>query len=135
MVHTLLSAALMIGLSVSASAQDTPVRAEGLINSPITTAPGHDMLMTRVRIKANTVLPLHSHPTEEFLYILSGEAILRIEGRRDQLLKTGAAVVIPAGEVHTAVTHNSEAVALTTRVQPKGQPVRIPATISAPKKD
>jgi quercetin dioxygenase-like cupin family protein len=118
---------LMIGASFSANAQDAPVRAEGLINSPITTAPNHDMLMTRVHISANTVLPMHSHPTEEFLYILGGEAILRIQGREDQLLSTGAAVVIPAGEIHTAITHDSDAVALTTRVQPKGQPVRIPA--------
>ena len=131
MLHKVLTVALLMGASFSVTAQDTPVRAEGLINSPITTAPNHDMLMTRVHISANTTLPMHSHPTEEFLYVLDGEAVLRIEGRDDQLLKAGAAVVIPAGEIHTAVTHDREVVALTTRVQPKGQPVAIPA----PKKD
>ena len=131
MMRTLLSVALLAALPPGAGAQDAPVRAENLINSPITTAPKHDMLMTRVHIAANTVLPMHSHPTEEFLYVLDGEAILRIVGREDQLLKAGAVVVIPAGEIHTAVTHAWGAVALTTRVQPKGQPIRI----AAPKKD
>jgi len=127
MLHKVMLASILMALSFGVKAQNTPVRAEGLINAPITTAPNHDMLMTRVHISANTVLPMHSHPTEEFLYILGGEAILRIQGREDQLLSAGAAVVIPAGEIHTAVTHDSDAVALTTRVQPKGQPVRIPA--------
>ncbi len=131
MLHKLLSIALLLGLPINVSAQEAPVQAEGLINSPITTAPEHDLLMTRVHIAPNTILPMHSHPTEEFLYILGGEAILRIVGRDDQLLTAGEAVVIPAGDIHTAVTHASEAIALTTRVQPKGQPVRI----AAPKKD
>lgn len=131
MFHKILVATILAGLSSSVWAQEAPVRAQELINSPITTAPNHDLLMTRVHISANTILPMHSHPTEEFLYILDGEAILRIEGRKDQLLKAGAAVVIPAGENHTAVTHHNKAVALTTRVQPKGKPIRIPA----PKKD
>lgn len=131
MVSKILAVSVLAALSTGANAQSAPVKAEALINSPITTAPNHDMLMTRVHISANTTLPLHSHPTEEFLYILEGEAILRIVGREDQLLQAGAAVVIPAGEIHTAVTHDSDATALTTRVQPKGQPVRI----SAPKKD
>jgi len=134
-MHKLLSAALLAGLSFTACAQEAPVRAEGLINSPITTAPNHDLLMTRVRIAPNTILPMHSHPTEEFLYILGGQATLRIVGRNDQLLNAGAAVVIPAGAVHTAITHTGEAIALTTRVHPKGQPVRIAAPTPKPKKD
>lgn len=121
-----LIAGLML-MTTPAAAQEVPVRADGLINSPITGAPDHDLLMTRVHIAANTILPMHYHPTEEFLYILEGEAILRIKGREDQMLTAGMAAVIPAGDIHTAVTLGSDAVALTTRVHPKGQPVRLPA--------
>lgn len=125
----------IIMLTLPAAAQEVKLSVEELIKSTVTGVAGHDVLMSRISIPANTTLPRHSHPTEEFLYILGGEAILRIDGREDRLLKPGAAVVIPAGAIHTAVTHDSDALALTTRVQPKGQPVRIPAMSSAPTKD
>ena len=112
-------------MATPAYAQDAPVKATPLLNAPITGVPSHDLLMTRVEIAANTTLPMHYHLNEEYLYILEGEAFLRIEGRDDQLLKAGDAVVIPAGVLHTAVTTRSTAVALTTRVHPKGQPVRL----------
>ena len=112
-------------MATSASAQEAPVAATPLLNAPITGVPSHDLLMTRVEIAANTTLPMHYHPNEEYLYILEGQAYLRIEGREDRLLEAGEAVVIPAGVLHTAVTTDSTAVALTTRVHPKGQPVRL----------
>lgn len=115
----------MMAMCTSATAQEAPVKATPLLEAAITGVPSHDLLMTRVEIAAGTVLPMHYHPNEEYLYILDGEAYLRIEGREDQLLKTGEAVVIPAGVLHTAVTTNSAATALTTRVHPKGQPVRL----------
>lgn len=120
---TILIAIFMV--SPQSSAQAAPVQATPLLNAPITGVPGHDMLMTRVEIAANTVLPMHYHPNEEYLYIIEGQAYLRIEGREDQLLSAGEAVVIPAGVLHTAVTTGSTATALTTRVHPKGQPVRL----------
>ncbi len=112
-------------MALPASAQEAPVKATPLLNAPITGVPSHDLMMTRVEIAANTTLPMHYHPNEEYLYILEGEAYLRIEGREDQLLKAGDTVVIPAGVLHTAVTTDSTATALTTRVHPKGQPVRL----------
>jgi len=116
----------LLALGIPAMAQDVKLSVEGLIKSPITGVAGHEVLMARVTIPANTTLPRHYHPTEEFLYILTGEAYLRIDGREDQLLTAGMSAVIPAGEVHTAVTASSDALALTYRVHPIGQPVRLP---------
>ena len=112
-------------MALPTAAQEAPVKATSLLNAPITGVPSHDLMMTRIEIAANTTLPMHYHPNEEYLYILEGEAYLRIEGREDRLLKAGEAVVIPAGVLHTAVTTDSTATALTTRVHPKGQPVRL----------
>lgn len=120
---TILIAVFLI--SLQSSAQTAPVKATQLLNAPITGVQDHDLLMTRVEIAANTVLPMHYHPNEEYLYILEGQAYLRIEGREDQLLSAGEAVVIPAGVLHTAVTTDRKATALTTRVHPSGQPVRL----------
>jgi len=116
----------LLTLGSPALAQDAKFSAESLIKSPIAGVEGHNVLMSRVTIPANTSLPRHYHPTEEFLYILTGEAYLRIDGRDDQLLTAGMSAVIPAGEVHTAVTTSSDALALTYRVHPIGRPVRLP---------
>lgn len=115
----------LVAITATASAQDAPVKATPLINAPITGVSTHDFLMTRVELPTNTVLPMHYHVNEEFLYILEGEAFLRIEGREDQLLTAGQAVVIPASVLHTAVTTDSTAIALTTRVHPRGEPIRL----------
>lgn len=115
----------LVAITTPLAAQDAPVKATPLLNAPITGVPSHDLLMTRVELPTNTVLPMHYHVNEEYLYILEGEAYLRIEGREDRLLTAGEAVVIPAGVLHTAVTTDSAAIALTTRVHPKGQPVRL----------
>jgi len=115
-----------LALGFPAIAQDVKFSAESLIKSPITGVEGHNVLMSRITIPANTTLPRHYHPTEEFLYILAGKAYLRIDGREDQLLIAGMSAIIPAGEVHTAVTKESDALALTYRVHPIGQPVRLP---------
>lgn len=125
MIRIFILLASLTAAALPAIAEDTPVQSEPLVNAPITGVATHNLLMTRVHIAANTILPMHYHPTEEFLYILEGTALLRIKGREDRLLTAGMAAVIPAGEVHTAVTLESEAVALTTRVHPKGQPVRL----------
>ncbi len=118
--------AYLITLGFPAIAQDVKFSAENLIKSPITGVEGHEVLMSRVTIPANTALPRHYHPTEEFLYILTGEAYLRIDGEEDQLLTAGMSATIPAGEVHTAVTTSSDTLALTYRVHPIGRPVRLP---------
>lgn len=115
----------MLAITMPLAAQDAPVKATPLLNAPITGVPDHNFLMTRVELPTNTVLPKHYHVNEEYLYILEGEAFLRMEGHEDRLLKAGEAVVIPAGILHTAVTTDSTAIALTTRVHPKGQPIRL----------
>lgn len=126
MLHKLLPVMILATLSLGAIAQGTQFSSESLIKAPVTGIEGHNVLMSRITIPAETTLPRHYHPTEEFLYILSGEAYLRIEGRDDKLLTAGMSGVIPAGEVHTAVTTSSNAVALTYRVHPVGKPLRLP---------
>lgn len=112
------------------TAGDTP-KIRPLIKSTMTGIDKHTMLMTEVEIPPNTTMPLHTHPVEEFLYIISGRSRLVIEGEEDRWLSAGDAVVIPAGVVHTAVTMDESTKAITTRVHPDGLPVRT----LAPKKD
>ncbi len=118
---------LLLTLSPTAIAADnTPgaIKAKKLIGSAITGVDSHEVLISEVSIKANTVAARHFHPTEEYLYVLSGETILRIDGEEDQFLTTSMYAKIPAKAVHTAVTKDSDVKLIVFRVHPKGLPVR-----------
>lgn len=119
--------ASLLLVSSAATAQDAGPKVTPLVNSKITGVEGHNAIMSRVEIPANVALPMHCHATEEFLYVIEGRAILRIEGAEDRWLEAGMAAVIPAGAVHTGVTGDAPAVALTTYIHPEGAPIRQPA--------
>ncbi|PCI64725.1 MAG: hypothetical protein COB37_00060 [Kordiimonadales bacterium] len=99
-----------------------------LITSDIEGVASHSALVSKVFIPKGTIFPRHTHPTEEFLTVLSGEVVLKIDGQPDQTLKAGAAVVIPAKYVHSAVTPTHDTEVMVFRVHPKGQPVATPDT-------
>lgn len=103
------------------------ISAEPLLKSAITGVDDHEVLMARVSVAANSMAARHFHPTEEYLYVLSGSTILRIDGEEDQLLSAGMYARIPAKAVHTAITEKEAAELIVFRVHPKGQPVRQPA--------
>jgi len=126
-MHTIL-VAFMFSFSVTASAAETDSKpnAETLINSAIADIDSHHALMTRVSIPAGFKLPRHYHPSEEFLYVIEGSSVLQIDGQPDITLSAGMAAKIPAEAVHTAVTTDKAAEVIIFRVQPNGQPVRIP---------
>lgn len=111
--------------SCSVFAQDAGPTATPLLKSDITGVENHEALMTHVSLPPNATLPMHYHPTEEFMYVISGEAILRIKGKEDTVIHAGKAGKIPAGETHTAITRDKAATVVVFRVHPKGEPVRI----------
>ncbi|WP_262694779.1 cupin domain-containing protein [Kordiimonas aquimaris] len=118
------SIAFIFLLSAGSWAQAAGPKATPLLQSDITGVPSHQALMTRVELPANATLPMHYHPTEEFMYVIAGEAFLRIEGQEDKLISAGTSGKIPAGMIHTAVTRDKAAEVVVFRVHPKGQPVR-----------
>lgn len=114
---------LLAGFSVHA--QDIKPSAVPLLKSNITGIESHEALMTHVKLPANASLPMHYHPTEEFMYVIAGEAILRVKDKADVIIKAGTSGKIPAGTLHTAITRSVPAEVVVFRVHPKGKPVRI----------
>jgi len=108
----------------NAIANDAP-SAETLINSPLEAIGSHHALVTRVTIPANLSLPPHAHPSEEFLYVISGETTLAVEGEDAQVISAGMAAKIPARALHVASTGAMTAEVIVFRVHPNGQPIRI----------
>jgi quercetin dioxygenase-like cupin family protein len=86
---------------------------------------GTEVVISRVVIPANTTLPKHWHPGEEFAYVLEGSGILWQKGKSDVILKKGDVIKIPLKQIHTAKTLEEGATILVFRVHEKGKPVRV----------
>ena len=70
----------------------------------------------------------HTHPGEEFGYIVEGTLELQIEGQPARTVKAGEAFFVPAGVVHDGKNVGSgPAKVLATYVVEKGKPVASPA--------
>lgn len=57
------------------------------------------MTIGEVRVEAQAVLPMHSHPHEQITYVISGRYEFTV-GDRTAILETGMAALIPGGVVH-----------------------------------
>ena len=79
------------------------------------------------KIPANTSLPKHWHPGEEFAYVIEGSVTLWQEGKNDILIKEGEVAKVPLKQVHTAVTGAEGVTLIVFRVHEEGQPERIVA--------
>jgi quercetin dioxygenase-like cupin family protein len=117
----------ILTLAFGLQAQDISAKpsATNLINSSISDIDDHHALVTKVIIPANLSLPPHAHPTEEFLYVISGQTTLTLNGQKPLLLKAGTAFKIPARIVHSASTDSVTAEIAVFRIQPNGQPIII----------
>ncbi|UTW58117.1 cupin domain-containing protein [Kordiimonas sp. SCSIO 12603] len=120
----LTSLALCASIHSFAEEKKPAISAEPLLKSAITGIDNHEVLMARVTVAANSEAARHYHPTEEYLYVLSGSTILRIDDQEDVLLKAGMHARIPAKMIHTAITKEEPTELIVFRVHPKGQPIR-----------
>lgn len=84
-----------------------------------------DVVVSRVSIPPNMVLPKHWHPGEEFAYVLEGTVVLWQEDKPEKVFKPGDVFVVPLKQVHTVKTLDEAAKALVFRVHEQGQPERI----------
>jgi len=63
-------------------------------------APGREMVQSRVDIGPEAPLVKHSHPGEEIIYALEGSLEYQLEGQPPKTFHAGEALTVPAGVVH-----------------------------------
>ncbi len=85
---------------------------------------GTEVVVSLVEIPANTTLPKHWHPGEEFVYVMEGSYVLWQKDKPDIHLKKGDVFKVPLKVIHTAKTDKEETTILVFRVHEMGQPVR-----------
>src|SRR5580658_5125010 len=64
--------------------------------------PGREAVQVRADFPPGAAVPRHTHPGEEFVYVLEGTVEFQLEGQPPVTLKAGEVMFIPAGTVHTA---------------------------------
>ncbi|MEO2279578.1 cupin domain-containing protein [Pseudoalteromonas pernae] len=120
-----LLAALSMSLLVTFNTQAQSPAVTNLLKDVSSVASGTEVMMSQVNIPANTRLPKHWHPGEEYVYIVSGSVTLWQEGKPDTLMTAGDAIKIPLKQIHTAITGAEPVSIVVFRVHEQGKPIRI----------
>ena len=103
------------------------IKLQNLMKATLDGVKNTEVVVSHVVIPANTTLPKHWHPGEEFAYIIDGSVTLWQQGKKDVLGKKGDVLKVPLKQIHTAKTGNESVVLVVFRVHEKGQPERIKA--------
>jgi quercetin dioxygenase-like cupin family protein len=85
----------------AASAQQAGVARSELQRQALS-APGREVIQTRVDLAPGVAFPKHSHPGEEIAYVIEGSLEYELEGRPPVTLEAGDTLFIPAGTLHSA---------------------------------
>jgi quercetin dioxygenase-like cupin family protein len=98
---------------------------ENLMKEKLEGVPNTEVVVSKVQIPANTSLPKHWHPGEEFAYVIKGSVTLWQKGKDDLFIKEGEAAKVPLKQIHTAMTGEEGVTLLVFRVHEEGKPERI----------
>ena len=98
---------------------------DNLLRDSLALAPDVEMIVSYLEIPANSSLPAHYHPGEEFVYVLEGSGELRFNDKPPITLKTGDLFKVPFKTAHSFTTFDEQARAVVFRAHEKGQPDRV----------
>ena len=87
-------------------------------------APGLEVVTDHVELLPDTNLPVHTHPGEEFAYVLDGTIHLWLKDAGERTVSAGEYVKVPKNAVHTVRTGSDGARLVVFRVHEIGQPER-----------
>ena len=65
-------------------------------------APGRELIQSRIDFEPGVAFGKHSHPGEEIIYVIEGLLEYQVEGKPPVTLKAGEVLFIPAGVIHAA---------------------------------
>jgi len=96
-----------------------------LATDELESADGLEVVTSYVELPAETRLPIHKHPGEEFAYIIDGSVYLWQEGVGERRLEAGTTAKVPLDTVHTVRTGDEGVKLLVFRIHRQGEPERI----------
>ena len=125
MITVMLMGSLIVFTAIGSQSVASELKLENLMKSQLEGVNGTEVIVSRVTIPPNTILPRHWHPGEEFAYVLDGSVTLWQKGKDDIVGKKGDVIKVPLEQIHTAITKNEAVTILVFRVHEQGKPERI----------
>ncbi|MBA4071692.1 MAG: cupin domain-containing protein [Gemmatimonas sp.] len=135
------AAALFCALSVCSSAigaqgapaPQSPLKRTVLQTHALTSTPGHEGITVLAELSVGGSAPRHTHPGEEFVYVLEGTATFDMAGRPPLAIKAGDAFFIPPHTPHVATNTGKVPLKLLSNyIIPTGKPLATPAPPATP---
>jgi quercetin dioxygenase-like cupin family protein len=121
------TAAMLMIAAVCAAQKPAFTRTE-LQRGDVAGVAGREVVQAIADIPAGVSAGRHTHPGEEFGYVLEGTVVVEMDGKPAATLKAGQSFLIPAGTIHNATNKGTAtAKVLATYVVEKGKPVATPA--------
>jgi quercetin dioxygenase-like cupin family protein len=91
---------------------------------------GKEIVIGTAALPAGSAIGFHTHPGDESGYVLKGTLILKVQGQPDRILKAGESFFNPRGAVHSVMPSGGDAMAVSSWIIDKGQPLATPAPAS-----
>jgi len=111
---------------------ELPVGSNTILRADLEQSEALEVIISDVVIPPGAQVPRHTHPGEEFVYVIEGSATHIEEGLPDIELIAGDSHVIRAGRAHEPVGGPQGARAIVFRVHVKGEPERTETPVDAP---
>lgn len=130
---TALLAAGTLAAGASTLSAQTPAAPSALTRTvlqthALTTAPGHEGITVLAELAVGGSAPRHTHPGEEFVYVLQGTATFDMAGQPPLAIKAGDAFFIPPNTPHVATNTGKVPLRLLSNyIVPIGKPLATPA--------
>ena len=130
--RTILSSAVALGLFLGgagvSNAQDQPITRTELLRVELEGVEGKEGVVFVTALAPGAVGGKHTHPGDEFVYVLNGVIVVVADGKAPVTLKQGEAVYQAPGVVHFGKNDSNDEAAkvLVFLVAEKGKPLAEP---------
>jgi quercetin dioxygenase-like cupin family protein len=131
MSRTRLCAAGLVGIAIGAfgmhalHAQAPAIKRVPLMKADLTGMEGKEVVMTLIEAQPGADFPAHTHPGDEFLFVIEGSIVTFVEQQRTSV-NTGGSFHAPRGKPHGGSIGEKPARLLTVHIVDKGKPFAEP---------
>ncbi|KAA3631816.1 MAG: cupin domain-containing protein [Calditrichaeota bacterium] len=101
------------------------LKIENLLAEKLEIADSIEIVVSHLVVPPNTMLPMHWHHGEEFVYVLEGSAFIIQKDKADSKIVKGDVFKIPFKQIHTAKTTDDSCTVVVFRVHEEGKPTRV----------